>query len=132
MVFFMSWLSFGIIYYLAEVSNDTLCKEGKISAATCPSWSRWENDTKKVDSEEDFKKKQCVSGVIDFPSAFLFSVETMTTIGYGSRFINPNCPVIIFFTYLQSMCGVLISGDPLPPPCQASSPASSWRSSCCL
>jgi len=52
----------------------------------------------------------CVTGVFDFPSALLFSVETMTTIGYGSRYINTNCPIIIFFTLVQSISGVIVTG----------------------
>ena len=29
---------------------------------------------------------------------------------YGSRYINTNCPIIIFFTLVQSISGVIVTG----------------------
>ena len=29
---------------------------------------------------------------------------------YGSRYINTNCPIIVFFTLLQSFSGVIVTG----------------------
>ena len=72
--------------------------EFEVSENTCEGWpqnfdknsSEWET------AEDEFQAKkvkscslpfsfclllQCVTGVFDFPSALLFSVETMTTIG---------------------------------------------------
>ena len=50
-------------------------------------------------------------GVVDFTSALLFSVETMTTIGYGSRAVTEECPVVIFIVFVQSMLGIVITGQ---------------------
>jgi len=38
----------------------------------------------------------CVSNLHGFTSAFLFSLETQTTIGYGSRYTTEECPEAIF------------------------------------
>jgi len=111
MTFFAIWLAFGFIYYYAEVLNEATC-EDHVSENTCDGWpNNFDKNTSKWDSAEDeFEAKKCVTGVYDFPSALLFSVETMTTIGYGSRYINTNCPIIVFFTLVQSISGVIVTG----------------------
>ena len=44
----------------------------------------------------------------NFASAFLFSVETQHTIGYGTRQTTEKCPEAIFLQSLQSVVGVII------------------------
>jgi len=46
--------------------------------------------------------------VTSFASAFLFSIETQHTIGYGSRATTEECPEAIFVMCLQSIVGVVI------------------------
>ena len=52
----------------------------------------------------------CVDNVYtgSFASAFLFSLETQTTIGYGGRQVTPNCPEAIILLNIQSLVGFLI------------------------
>jgi len=50
----------------------------------------------------------CVTEVKSFLSAFLFSLETQHTIGYGHRYVTEECPEAIFMLCLQSITGVLI------------------------
>ena len=50
----------------------------------------------------------CVDNVESFASAFLFSLETQTTIGYGGRQITPECPEAIVLLNLQSLTGFII------------------------
>ena len=50
----------------------------------------------------------CVDNVADFSSAFLFSVETQHTIGYGSRQTTEECPEAIILQCIQSVVGVII------------------------
>ena len=52
----------------------------------------------------------CVDNVYtgSFASAFLFSLETQTTIGYGGRQITPNCPEAVILLNIQSLVGFLI------------------------
>ena len=50
----------------------------------------------------------CVVNVNDFSMAFLFSVETQTTIGFGSKYVAGTCSGGIFVIVLQSLVGLLI------------------------
>ena len=44
----------------------------------------------------------------DWPSAFLFSVETQQTIGYGGRSITTKCPEAAIVLQLQTLVGIMI------------------------
>jgi len=46
--------------------------------------------------------------VSGFLGAFLFSIETQTTIGYGSRHITEECPSAIVLVVLQSIVSCII------------------------
>lgn len=50
----------------------------------------------------------CIKNVYDFSTAFLFSVETQTTIGFGNKFVKGACNWGIFVIVLQSLLGLLI------------------------
>lgn len=50
----------------------------------------------------------CVDNVDSFASAFLFSLETQTTIGYGGRQITPKCPEAVILLNVQSLIGFII------------------------
>jgi hypothetical protein len=50
----------------------------------------------------------CVTDVIDFPSALLFSIETQMTIGYGFKYITNECRTAIVIIIVQCVCGLLI------------------------
>lgn len=50
----------------------------------------------------------CVDNVDSFTSAFLFSLETQTTIGYGGRQITPECPEAVILLNVQSLIGFII------------------------
>ena len=50
----------------------------------------------------------CVQNVNDFNSAFLFSLEAQTTIGFGFRYPNSSCGVGTFFLVVQSLLGLLL------------------------
>lgn len=41
-------------------------------------------------------------------AAFLFSIETQTTIGYGLRCVTEECPVAVFMVVAQSIVGCII------------------------
>lgn len=49
-----------------------------------------------------------VAEVTSFASAFLFSIETQHTIGYGGRATTEECPEAIFVMCMQSITGVMI------------------------
>ncbi|XP_074834788.1 G protein-activated inward rectifier potassium channel 1-like isoform X2 [Carettochelys insculpta] len=52
--------------------------------------------------------RPCVANVHDFPSAFLFFLETEATIGYGHRYLTERCPEAIGLFLLQSLLGSLV------------------------
>ncbi|KAI9539262.1 Inward rectifier potassium channel 2 [Dissostichus eleginoides] len=78
--FLLSWLFFGFIFWLVA-----LCY-GDLNNST----------------------QMCVSNVDSFTAAFLFSVETQTTIGYGYRYVTEECPIAVFMVVFQSIVGCII------------------------
>lgn len=50
----------------------------------------------------------CVVGVVDFSTAFLFSIETQTTIGFGNKYVTGSCTGGIFVIVLQSLLGLFL------------------------
>lgn len=78
--FLLSWLFFGFVFWLVALSYGDL-----------------ENEI-----------QMCVSNVDSFTAAFLFSVETQTTIGYGYRYVTEECPVAVFMVVFQSIVGCII------------------------
>lgn len=52
--------------------------------------------------------KPCMDNVYDFPTAFLFSLETQHTIGYGGRAVTSECPGAVIMIMIQSITGVLV------------------------
>lgn len=55
----------------------------------------------------DENYKPCIAGVTDFTTAFLFSLETQHTIGYGTRAMNSECTEAVIVLMLQSIVGVM-------------------------
>ncbi|XP_057672967.1 inward rectifier potassium channel 2 [Corythoichthys intestinalis] len=78
--FLLSWLLFGLVFWLVALSYGDLEAETQL----------------------------CVSNVDSFTAAFLFSVETQTTIGYGYRYVTEDCPVAVFMVVFQSIVGCII------------------------
>lgn len=75
--FVMTWFIFGVIFYFIGMGNGDL--ELDLPA----------NHT------------SCVKEVKTLTGAFLFSLESQTTIGYGSRYIEEECPLAIFTLVAQ-------------------------------
>ena len=59
-------------------------------------------------SYQSLRNASCVSHINDFPSSFLFSLETQVTIGYGYRFISEDCGLGIALLIVQCIVGLLI------------------------
>ncbi|EDO42158.1 predicted protein, partial [Nematostella vectensis] len=58
-----------------------------------------------------FDTASCVDNVDSWISAFLFSVETQTTIGYGGRQVTPECPEGVVCLLVQSLSGLMLSAS---------------------
>lgn len=79
--YILSWLLFGLCYWLiAYVNGDTVNLEGS----------------------------PCVQNVHGFTGAFLFSMETQATIGYGFRYMRENCIVAIVVVTIQDVFSCLL------------------------
>ena len=51
----------------------------------------------------------CIDNVDSWTGAFLFSLETQTTIGYGGRQVTPECPEGVILLVLQTIVGLFIT-----------------------
>ena len=61
-----------------------------------------------LDKEDHPEWKPCMSGVFNFQTALLFSIETQHTIGYGTRAMESKCPAAIVVLMVQSCFGIFI------------------------
>ncbi|KAJ8708506.1 hypothetical protein PYW07_010631 [Mythimna separata] len=83
-VHFAIWLVFAVFWYIAALAH--------------------------YDFEPDPPKRTCVTGGKDFVTIFLASVEAQTTIGFGDRAIDEECPESIFLFIMQLILGTGLSG----------------------
>ncbi|XP_006757502.1 PREDICTED: inward rectifier potassium channel 4 [Myotis davidii] len=81
--FLVSWLFFGLLFWCIAFSHSFILN-------ICVSFERpsW--------------------GENGFLGAFLFSVETQTTIGYGFRCVTEECPLAVIAVVVQSIVGCVI------------------------
>uniref|UniRef100_A0A8C9SDF2 ATP-sensitive inward rectifier potassium channel 14 n=1 Tax=Scleropages formosus TaxID=113540 RepID=A0A8C9SDF2_SCLFO len=78
--FLLSWLLFGFTFWLIASAH------GDLSASSEP----------------------CFLQVNSFMAAFLFSLETQTSIGYGFRSVTEACPLAVLAVVLQCIVGCII------------------------
>lgn len=90
--FFACWLFFAILWYLIAHSHGDLTIDPKTGA-------RMNDDA-----------QPCVEGASSFVDFFLLSVETQSSIGFGEKYPNDNCPEALFVMILQIIVGVGIEG----------------------
>ncbi|GAU99960.1 hypothetical protein RvY_10889-2 [Ramazzottius varieornatus] len=84
--FFSTWLLYAFVYFFFAWLHDDLTK-GNLT-------------------EEEWTP--CINKIKDFTSAFLYSLETQHTIGYGYRFANTECPHVIIVLCFQCLTGVAL------------------------
>ncbi|KAJ7995454.1 hypothetical protein DPEC_G00244730 [Dallia pectoralis] len=85
LVYVVNWLFFGLLWYIIALVRGDL----------------WHSD------EDGWKP--CVENLNSFVSAFLFSIETETTIGYGYRVITEQCPEGIILLLIQAILGSIVN-----------------------
>ncbi|XP_052742465.1 ATP-sensitive inward rectifier potassium channel 11-like [Bicyclus anynana] len=83
-VHFAIWLVFAIFWYITALAH--------------------------YDFEPEPPQRSCVTGGKDFVTIFLASVEAQTTIGFGDRAIDEECPESIFLFIMQLILGTGLSG----------------------
>ncbi|XP_072319500.1 ATP-sensitive inward rectifier potassium channel 12-like [Eucyclogobius newberryi] len=94
--FLLSWLLFGIIFWGVALAHGDFnlylpLKDG--------------GSSEQVVQEE---RRPCILHVQGFVGAFLFSIETQTTIGYGFRCVTEECPAAVVTVVIQSIIGCII------------------------
>jgi len=87
-VFIASWLVFAGVWYTIVYIHGDLEPENVAD----PTWT------------------PCISGMKDFTSAFLFSVETQHTTGYGYYHLTERCAAAVITLCAQSIFGVILEG----------------------
>ncbi|XP_037715718.1 G protein-activated inward rectifier potassium channel 3 isoform X3 [Drosophila subpulchrella] len=92
--FVFSWAFFGFIWWIIAYAHNDL--EYTNLSRQSP------------DLVANMTHTVCVTQVSNMMSAFLYSVETQTTIGYGNRFVTEECPEAIFTMCIQCITGVFI------------------------
>ncbi|KAM4547430.1 ATP-sensitive inward rectifier potassium channel 15 [Fundulus diaphanus] len=75
--FIMTWFIFGVFFYFIGMGNGDF------------------------DTGANSTHIPCVTNVESLTGAFLFSLESQTTIGYGFRYISEECPLAIFTLVAQ-------------------------------
>ncbi|XP_034826029.1 ATP-sensitive inward rectifier potassium channel 11-like isoform X1 [Maniola hyperantus] len=83
-VHFAIWLVFAVFWYISALAH--------------------------YDFEPEPPQRSCVTGGKDFVTIFLASVEAQTTIGFGDRAIDEECPESIFLFIMQLILGTGLSG----------------------
>lgn len=81
--YILSWFFFGVLFWIIALAH------GDVNG----------------DVEDD---DVCVYAVRSFTAAFLFSLETQTTIGYGFRGMSENCMVAIIIVTIQDVISCFI------------------------
>ncbi|XP_053185393.1 ATP-sensitive inward rectifier potassium channel 12-like [Scomber japonicus] len=96
--FLLSWLLFGLVFWGVALAHGDFeirlpMKEGDARSTTEEGPDEW---------------RPCILHIQGFIGAFLFSIETQTTIGYGFRCVTEECPVAVMTVVVQSIVGCII------------------------
>ncbi|XP_015817378.1 ATP-sensitive inward rectifier potassium channel 1 [Nothobranchius furzeri] len=81
-----SWLVFGLLWYWIAKSNGDL-----------------------IGQNHTVGHVRCLENVTGFTSAFLYALETQTTVGYGVRMLTDHCASAVALLAIQSLVGVVIN-----------------------
>ncbi|TRY96592.1 hypothetical protein DNTS_007580 [Danionella cerebrum] len=77
-----SWFLFGLLWYSLAKSNGDLSES---------------------------QQTKCIENINSLTTAFLYSLETQTTIGYGGRALTGHCPGTVALLVIQSLMGAIIN-----------------------
>ncbi|KAG7491472.1 hypothetical protein MATL_G00004680 [Megalops atlanticus] len=105
--FLISWLLFGLVFWgvaLAHGDFDVHPGPGSSFGGSSTGGQGGGSGPK----EKNKEWKPCILHVHSFVGAFLFSIETQTTIGYGWRCVTEECPIAVVTVVVQSIVGCII------------------------
>ncbi|XP_051971805.1 ATP-sensitive inward rectifier potassium channel 1-like [Xyrauchen texanus] len=83
-----SWFIFGLLWYSLAKSN---------------------GDLDRLQNTSESPHLKCIENINSLTTAFLYSVETQTTIGYGGRALTGHCPGTVALLIIQSLMGAIIN-----------------------
>uniref|UniRef100_A0A3P9PMA0 ATP-sensitive inward rectifier potassium channel 12-like n=1 Tax=Poecilia reticulata TaxID=8081 RepID=A0A3P9PMA0_POERE len=96
--FLLSWLLFGFIFWGVALAHGDFELDLPVA----------DEDPRSISEEAKDKKRPCILHIQGFIGAFLFSIETQTTIGYGFRCVTEECPIAVVTVVVQSIVGCII------------------------
>lgn len=96
--FLLSWLLFGLIFWGVAYAHGDF--DIRIPNK--------DGDTQSSAEEGKTEWRPCILHIQGFIGAFLFSIETQTTIGYGFRCVTEECPFAVVTVVVQSIVGCII------------------------
>ncbi|XP_028281554.1 ATP-sensitive inward rectifier potassium channel 14 [Parambassis ranga] len=104
--FLLSWLLFGFAFWLIASAHGDLSIRLNPSSGSSP--ESGEASTGGESDREAVVEEPCFLQVNSFMAAFLFSLETQTSIGYGFRSVTEECPMAVVAVVLQCIVGCII------------------------
>ncbi|KAF7665075.1 hypothetical protein LDENG_00154610 [Lucifuga dentata] len=96
--FLVSWLLFGLVFWGVALAHGDFDLHVPLS----------EGNPEDTGENKRDEWRPCILHIQGFIGAFLFSVETQTTIGYGFRCVTEECPVAVLTVVVQSIVGCII------------------------
>ncbi|XP_077381071.1 ATP-sensitive inward rectifier potassium channel 12-like [Festucalex cinctus] len=96
--FLLSWLFFGLVFWGVALAHGDFDLHFPVK----------EGDSQSKAEDRQDKRRPCILHIQGFIGAFLFSIETQTTIGYGFRCVTEECPVAVVTVVVQSIVGCII------------------------
>lgn len=118
--FLLSWLLFGLVFWLiaaahgdlSPLQSSSITPSSSSSATSSSSLVLSEQSVNTsvtlLEPEEPLEPDHCFQQVNNFMAAFLFSLETQTSIGYGFRSVTEACPLAVLAVVLQCIVGCII------------------------
>ncbi|XP_067093427.1 ATP-sensitive inward rectifier potassium channel 14 [Osmerus mordax] len=104
--FLLSWLLFGFAFWLIATAHGDLADRLHPGSGASP--GAGEAGPGGVSDREAEAEEPCFFQVNSFMAAFLFSLETQTSIGYGFRSVTEECPLAVMAVVLQCIVGCII------------------------
>ncbi|TRY94290.1 hypothetical protein DNTS_030377, partial [Danionella cerebrum] len=108
--FLLSWLLFGLAFWLIAAAHGDLAPSASSSSPplSVPSSLATLGPTEDSGKSMTETEERCFQQVNSFMAAFLFSLETQTSIGYGFRSVTEACPLAVMAVVLQCIVGCII------------------------
>nr|CAB3258035.1 G protein-activated inward rectifier potassium channel 4 [Phallusia mammillata] len=95
--YIIAWSTFGFLWWLVALNRGDVAYHYRQKSANVSH-----------EHEGSSERVSCVENVYSYTTAFLFFVETETSLGYGKRAITDKCPEAIILFVLQSLLASIL------------------------